>query len=345
MSDRLIVAGPCSAESREQVLLSARALKASGHVSLFRAGVWKPRTRPGSFCGVGGRALSWLVEARRETGLPVATEVATPSHVRQALRADLDALWIGARTSADPFAVQALADVIGRLSPGTPVFVKNPVVPDLALWIGAIERLQAAGVRKIYAVHRGFGICDASPYRNAPLWQIPLELKRRYPDIPLLHDPSHTAGNVALVAPLAQQAMDMLFDGLMIEVHPNPAVALSDASQQLTPEQFKQMMDALVVRRAEAPDTRLQALRTQVDELDAELLSVLARRMDICEQIGLYKRDAEMPVVQPDRYSHLLTALKERGVSLGLNPDFLERILAAVHAESVRRQLKIIAEK
>lgn len=342
---RALVAGPCSAESREQVMECARALKDAGMQCVLRAGVWKPRTSPSSFAGVGGRALRWLVDARRQTGLKVATEVATPSHVRQALRAGIDVLWIGARTSADPFAVQALAETIGREAPGVPVLVKNPVVPDLGLWIGALERLYKQGVQRLGAVHRGFGVYGSAPYRNAPLWHIPMELHRRFPRLPVLHDPSHTAGKSTLVPSLSQQAMDMGFNGLMIEMHPAPPTALSDAGQQLTPAELREMVSALVIREGKAPDARLQELRAQIDELDAELLSVLERRMGVCEQIGRYKRDAQMPVVQPDRFGRLLTSLMERGTEHGLEPAFLERVLTAIHAESVRRQLAIVDGK
>lgn len=339
---RVLIAGPCSAESREQVLESARGIAASCPGAVYRAGVWKPRTSPGSFEGKGREALDWLAEARELTGMPLATEVASPDHVEAALAAGIDILWIGARTTANPFAVQALAEAIGRLCPGKTVFVKNPVSPDLELWIGALARLAGQGVTSLGAIHRGFSVYQSHPYRNAPIWQIPLELHRRLPDLPIIHDPSHTGGRREHVATLSQQALDMGFDGLMIETHPSPESALSDGGQQLTPDALSQLWHSLKVRDTARRDATLDELRWQIDELDGELLSVLSRRMAVSRKIGEYKRAHDMPVVQPERYNRLLTSLLRRGCELGLDEEFLTRLLETVHAESVRCQLNLI---
>lgn len=343
--NRVLIAGPCSAESPEQVLQCAVKMQSAGLTPVFRAGVWKPRTSPGSFEGVGAEALEWLVAVRSATGMPVATEVATPSHVSDAVQAGIDILWIGARTSANPFAMQALAEAIGRECPEKTVLVKNPVSPDLELWIGAIKRLLHRGVRHIGAIHRGFSVYKSSPFRNAPIWQIPLELHRRMPSLMLLHDPSHTGGQREHIAPLSQQALDMGFSGLMIECHPSPANALSDGGQQLTPDALNDLIASLKMRESYAPAAELDSLRCQIDELDSELLSVLSRRMEVSRLIGEYKREADMPVVQQGRYSRLLTDLLTRGCKLGLDRAFLSEILETIHAESVRRQIEIINKK
>lgn len=340
--DRILFAGPCSAESRGQVLEAAKdiALKCPGAV--FRAGVWKPRTSPESFEGIGSPALEWLAEARERYRLSVATEVATPEHVRLANDAGIDILWVGARTSANPFATQALADAIGRICPEKPVFVKNPISPDLGLWIGALARLSGQGVRYLGAIHRGFSVYKTNPYRNSPIWQIPLELHRRMPELPILHDPSHTGGQREHIVTLSQQAMDMGFAGLMIEAHPNPEKALSDGGQQITPQELATLYNALKIRAGSGEGETLEQLRCQIDEIDNELLSILARRMDVSRKIGEYKRQEDMPVVQPERYNRLLTALLERGCRLGLDETFLTRLLETVHAESVRCQLDLL---
>lgn len=342
---RVLIAGPCSAESREQVLECASEIARAGTAGVFRAGIWKPRTSPGSFEGIGTGALEWLAEVRSRFGMPVATEVADPSHVMDAVSAGVDILWIGARTSANPFAMQALAEAIGRLCPDKPVLVKNPISPDLELWAGAFKRLLREGVCHLGAVHRGFSVYRSTPFRNAPIWQIPLELHRRFPSLMLLHDPSHTGGKREHIAPLSQHALDMGFSGLMVECHPKPEQALSDGGQQLTPEAFSSMLASLKIREGDAPDAELDSLRCQIDELDNELLSVLARRMEVSRRIGEYKKEADMPVVQQDRYSRLLTDLLKRGCSLGLDGNFLAEILETIHAESVRRQIEIVNNK
>ena len=313
-----------------------------GCAGALRAGVWKPRTRPGSFEGYGARALPWLKEAAALTGMPAGTEVATPEHVKLALDAGMDFLWIGARTAANPFAMQQLADALGQLAPDITVLVKNPLNPDLELWIDALQRLLMAGVRRLGAIHRGFSVYDSAPYRNAPLWQIPLQLHRRYPNLPLLHDPSHTGGSRELIAPLCQTALDLGFNGLMIECHPVPETAMSDGGQQITPAGLARLIGSLRVRTGNPSDHKINELRLQIDELDAELLSLLARRMELTDAVGEIKRKAEMPVLQPDRYRRLLSTLLERGESAGLDASFLSRLLETIHEESVRRQLIII---
>ncbi len=333
----IVIAGPCSAETREQVLITAHALAASG-VKIFRAGVWKPRTHPGGFEGVGEQALDWLAQVKRETGMAIAVEVATPSHVRQALKGSVDILWIGARTSANPFAMQELADALQGVD--IPVMIKNPVSPDLDLWIGAIQRIYNAGIRRIAAIHRGFTSFDKTQYRNQPLWSIPIELHRRYPQIPLLCDPSHIGGARGLVAPLSQQALDMNFDGLIIECHCNPLSAWSDAAQQVTPVALKEILSSLVV--SSTPDTTqtLAELRSSIDHLDDKLLELLHERMSVCEEIGHYKRARGIQVLQPTRYDAILERRLKQAHELGLSPDFVKQILQIIHEESVSLQIR-----
>jgi chorismate mutase len=333
----LLIAGPCSAETEEQLLTTARALATAG-VGIFRAGVWKPRTKPGGFEGVGARGLAWLARVKAQTGMRTATEVATASHVRAALRAGIDLLWIGARTSANPFAVQEIADALAGTD--TPVLVKNPLSPDLELWIGAIERLRNAGLRRIAAVHRGFTTCEATLYRNAPQWSVPIELHRRMPELPLLCDPSHIGGQRELVAPLCQQAMDLGFDGLMIEAHCRPAEAWSDSAQQLTPEALDGVLRGLTIRDRNPENEQLAQLRAEIDRADDELLALLARRMEIARRIGRFKRLHAMPVLQPARYDELLARRASEAVRLRMDPAFIRTLLRAVHGESVRQQLE-----
>ncbi|MDE5786316.1 MAG: bifunctional 3-deoxy-7-phosphoheptulonate synthase/chorismate mutase type II [Duncaniella sp.] len=336
----LIIAGPCSAESERQVLDTAISLRRDTKVQIFRAGVWKPRTKPGGFEGMGETALDWLDRVKRETGLPVATEVAVPRHVEATAAHGIDLLWIGARTSADPFAMQELAEAIGRLCPDTPVLVKNPVVADIELWIGAIERLRGAGVRNIGAIHRGFRSLGHDVYRNHPHWSVPLELHRRLPDIPLISDPSHIGGRRDLIAPLAQKAMDMGFDGLIIETHPDPEVALSDKEQQVTPAELARILGNLNYRSVrECHDEPLRQFRMQIDQLDAELLEILARRMAVSKEIGKYKRQQNIPVVQTGRYENVLLSRISSGADMGMSGEFIERLFASIHEESIQNQL------
>lgn len=340
----VLIAGPCSAETREQTLDTATALAAGG-VRIFRAGVWKPRTRPGGFEGVGGPALGWLAEVRGRTGMHVITEVATSAHVRAAVEAGVDGIWIGARTAANPFAVQELADAVATLPrerlDALAVLVKNPVSPDLELWIGALQRLYRAGVRRLGAVHRGFSYYAPGPadYRNAPYWRIPIELRRRMPSLPLFFDPSHTGGRREYIAPLSRQAMDMGFGGLIVEVHRNPDAALSDAAQQLTPDAFFRAVASLR-KSTEAPsEAALTLLRDEIDDLDAELLAILRRRMEVSCRIGALKREQGLSVFQPRRYAALIDQRSARAEAIGLSPDFAKGIFSAIHEESVRLQI------
>lgn len=339
----LVIAGPCSAESEEQVLAVAHALR-DGGIGILRAGVWKPRTKPGGFEGMGSKALAWLMEAKRETGLRIATEVATGQHVKEAVEAGVDVLWIGARTSANPFAVQEIADALARYPrerrDGLTVMVKNPVNPDLELWIGAIERIRGAGIGRLVAIHRGFSSYGRHIYRNPPKWRIPIELRRRMPDLTIICDPSHIGGKRELVATISQQALDMGFDGLMIECHPEPESALSDSAQQLTPPALLAMLGGLR-GRSETPGTEpLEEMRGRIDSIDDELLDLLAKRMRVSKEIGRYKEEHGMPVLQKDRYNSLMQQRVEMATELGLDESFVRNILAAIHEESVRQQLK-----
>lgn len=341
MSRPVIMAGPCSVESRRQIVDVAESLRDVGGVSVLRAGIWKPRTRPGSFEGIGEQGLPWLREASEISGLPVAVEVATPAHVRAAIDAGVDMLWIGARTSVNPFAVQEIADTIASVKPDVPVLVKNPVNPDLELWIGALQRLLQAGVTHLGAIHRGFSSYNSAPYRNPPFWQIPLELHRRMPGLPIVHDPSHTGGSRALIAPLSQQALDLGFNGLMIETHPDPENALSDGGQQITPEELRTLLRSLVVKKENEPSSELDLLRSGIDECDSRLIEALARRMRLSKEIGEYKHAHGIKVIQPSRYHRLLSSLLENATSQGLDADFTRRLLELIHEESVRLQLDI----
>ena len=334
-----IIAGPCSAESEQQLLTTAEALAAFG-VSVFRAGLWKPRTRPGTFGGVGSDGLAWMKEVKRRTHMRVATEVACPEHVEQALRAGIDILWIGARTTANPFAVQEIADALRGYD--IPVMVKNPVNPDIDLWIGAMQRLNLAGIRRIAAVHRGFSLYSRSTYRNDPQWHIPIELRRRYPSLPIFCDPSHIGGRRALIQSLAQQALDLRFDGLMVECHISPETAKSDAAQQITPDELDGILSRLTLRSdAPAGDEMLHDLRRQIDALDTALLELLSKRMEISKEIGIYKKQHNMPVLQTERYNEIIARLVSRCADAGLDPDFIKKIFEIIHAHSVDNQLKL----
>ncbi len=340
----LLIAGPCSAETEEQVLSTARAL-ASGGVKIFRAGVWKPRTLPGTFEGVGAPALQWLARVKRDTGMLTATEVATAAHVEQALEAGIDYLWLGARTVANPFAVQEIADAIAASGKYPAVLVKNPVSPDIDLWIGALQRLYRAGIRRLGAIHRGFtGYGSVGPYRNSPHWSIPYELRRRLPGLPLICDPSHIAGRRDLVGEIARRAVGSGFDGLIIECHCSPDQALSDAAQQLTPASLLEMLATLKLSQKMAPDGSLEEMRQQLDVIDAEITDLLAQRMDLAAKIGLYKKDRGMTAVQPLRYTEMFDRRVADGSAKGLGEDFLRALWSAVHAESVRRQLDEMKE-
>ena len=336
----IIIAGPCSAETEQQTIDTAQALSAMG-VKVFRAGVWKPRTVPGHFEGVGDEALEWLQAVKRETGMLVATEVATVEHVKAAIEAGIDILWLGARTSANPFATQAIADQLHGHD-DVAVLVKNPVNPDLDLWLGALQRIRGAGITRLAAVHRGFSSAGTLIYRNDPQWHIPFELRRRVPGMTILCDPSHLGGRQEHVEPLSQIAMDTGFDGLMIECHCNPDQALSDSIQQITPAQLNSMMQRLVVRSGLPVDDELALLRQQIDDCDHELLAVLARRMSVSREIGQFKKAHNLRVVQPSRYHNVMRARLAEGVTLGLHEDFTRQLMQAIHEESVRQQLDLL---
>ena len=334
-----VIAGPCSAETEEQVITTARQLAGRG-CHIFRAGVWKPRTKPGGFEGNGEAALPWLQRVKEETHMMVATEVATPEHVELALKYGVDVFWIGARTSANPFAMQAIADSMKGID--VPVLVKNPVNPDLELWIGAMERLNQAGVKRIAAIHRGFSSYDKKIYRNLPMWQIPIELRRRVPELPLFCDPSHIGGKRELVAPLCQQAMDLGMNGLIVECHCDPDKAWSDAKQQVTPDILAYILSLLVLRDEKVTTEGISLMRKQIDELDNQLMELLAKRMKVCREIGEYKKEHNMTVLQTSRYNEILNKRGAQGSLWGMAPDFIKTVFEAVHEESVRQQMDII---
>ncbi len=335
----LVIAGPCSAETEEQVMETARQLSNNG-IKIFRAGVWKPRTKPGGFEGKGLEALPWLQRVKAETGMLLATEVATPEHVEAALKAGVDILWIGARTTANPFSVQAIADALEGVD--VPVLVKNPVNPDIELWTGALLRINNAGIRRLGAIHRGFSSADSKLYRNPPMWHLPIELKRRFPNLPIITDPSHMGGRRDMIAPLSQQAMDLGMDGLMIESHCDPDNAWSDAKQQVLPEVLDFILDRLVVRDSVEVTESISQLRKQIDDLDNHLMDVLTRRMRISREIAEYKKLHNMTVVQTTRYSEILDKRGAQGALCGMNPDFVRAVYEAIHSESVRQQIEIM---
>jgi chorismate mutase len=332
----LIIAGPCSAETEEQILNTAKQLFSKG-IKIFRAGIWKPRTKPGGFEGVGTEGLKWLKRVKQEFGMHVATEVATRDHVFEALKTGIDILWIGARTSANPFAMQEIADALKGVD--IPIFIKNPVNPDLELWIGAIERIYGAGLHRIGLIHRGFSSYDKNMYRNMPLWHIPIELRRRYPNLPILCDPSHIGGKRELIAPLSQQAMDLNYDGLIIESHCNPDKALSDAAQQITPDVLDFIVNMLIIRDEKQSTENISELRRQIDDIDEGLLELLAKRMRVSHEIGIYKKEHNMPILQTPRFDEILDKRSRAGATMDLNSEFVKKILSAIHEESVRLQM------
>ncbi len=338
----IVIAGPCSAESEEQVLKTAKSLASKG-IKIFRAGIWKPRTKPGGFEGIGVIGLPWLKKVKEETGMYVTTEVANKDHVFEALKAGVDILWIGARTTVNPFAVQEIADALKGVD--IPVLVKNPVNPDLELWIGAFQRLYDAGIRRLGAIHRGFSSYDKKIYRNLPLWPIPIELRQRMPNLPIFCDPSHIGGKRELIAPLCQQAMDLSLDGLMVESHCNPDAAWSDAAQQITPDVLDYVLNLLVIRESTQTTENLSALRRQIDSIDEQILELLAKRMRVSREIGVYKKEHNMPILQSLRYSEILENRTDMGQQMELNADFIKKILSFVHEESVRQQMIIMNEE
>ena len=335
----LIIAGPCSAETEEQVMTTAKQLAEKG-IKLFRAGIWKPRTKPGGFEGVGVDGLPWLKEVKKETGMYVSTEVATAKHVYEALKAGMDFLWVGARTTANPFAVQEIADALKGVD--IPVLVKNPVNPDLELWIGALERINSAGIKRLAVIHRGFSSYDKKIYRNLPQWHIPIELCRRIPNLPTICDPSHIGGKRELIAPLSQQAMDLGFNGLIIESHCNPDCAWSDASQQVTPDVLDYILNLLVIRKETQTTESLSQLRKQIDECDNNIIQELSKRMRIAREIGTFKKEHDMTILQTGRYNEILEKRGSQGSLCGMDAEFIKRVFEAIHEESVRQQMEII---
>lgn len=341
-----VIAGPCSAETESQVMDTAIELAKIPQVRVFRSGIWKPRTRPGDFEGVGKRGLKWLQKVKQETGLLLTVEVANPAHVREALDHDIDILWIGARTVVNPFSIQEIGEAIGKAD--VPVMVKNPLNPDLKTWLGAIERLNQMGIKKLVAVHRGFSFFNRSPYRNAPMWEIPIELKRLCPEIPILVDPSHICGNNELILPTIQKALDLEMNGLMIETHIDPSKALTDKNQQITPFQLNEMLGKLILRRESGGfefEQKLEELRSEIDKLDEELIDILARRMSVVEEIGKYKQANKITILQLKRWNYLIHDRIETGVRMGLSREFILKLLESVHEEGIQRQIDVMNRK
>ena len=340
----LIISGPCSAETEEQMVQTAVLLAKTGKVDMLRAGIWKPRTRPGSFEGVGVKGLPWLAQAKKITGLPTAVEVATAKQVEDALSFDVDLLWLGARTTVNPFSVQELADALRGVD--VPVFIKNPINPDLELWTGALERVAKAGIKKIGLIHRGFSSYGNTEYRNAPMWHLAIEMKRRYPEVMIINDPSHICGNRTLLHDVAQKAIDLDFDGLMIESHINPDEAWSDAKQQVTPDKLVELLNSIKWRH-ETTDEKafvvaLEKLREQINHLDDELMQLLGQRMKIADKIGAYKRDNSITILQTNRWNEILERAFKKGEALGLTQEFITKYFDAVHMESINHQNRIM---
>lgn len=339
----LIIAGPCSAETEEQMMLTAMELKKGGKTDILRAGIWKPRTRPNSFEGVGEEALPWLVNAGREMGMKTTTEVANAKHVELALNAGVDILWIGARTTVNPFAVQEIADALAGVD--VPVMIKNPVNPDVQLWIGAFERLYNVGVKDLLAVHRGFSQYKHAKYRNVPSWEIPISFKEHLPEIPMICDPSHITGNRNLLAEVSQKALDLNFDGLMIETHPDPDNAWSDAAQQLTPLNLKLMLEGLVLRSQDVSNdvaTQIADIRSKVAELDDRLFEILSVRMELSEEVGRLKRENNITILQQEHWTRTINLRLSKSDEYKLSQRFVRELMDAIHQESIRRQTNIM---
>ncbi|MBX2946474.1 MAG: bifunctional 3-deoxy-7-phosphoheptulonate synthase/chorismate mutase type II [Cyclobacteriaceae bacterium] len=340
----LIISGPCSAETEQQVITTAKQLAATGNVHVLRAGIWKPRTRPGQFEGMGLEGLNWLIQAKKETGLPVATEVANAAHVEACLKLGVDILWVGARSTVNPFSVQEIADALKGVD--VPVLVKNPVNPDLELWIGALERLNKAGITKLAAIHRGFSSFEKGPFRNAPMWDLAIELKTRIPELDILCDPSHICGTRELIPFIAQKALDLDMAGLMIESHINPDAAWSDAKQQVTPAVLTKIVSGLVVRTPSPDDKKvkdaLSVFREQIDQLDDEIMQKFAARMKISEKIGQFKKENQVTILQVNRWEEIIHTRVALGLAMGLSEEFSREMLKLVHQESIQVQTKIM---
>ncbi len=343
----LIIAGPCSAETEEQVIRSATELARSGQVDMLRAGIWKPRTRPGSFEGVGEKGLAWLQQARAITGLPLAIEIANSKQVELALKANIDVLWIGARTTVNPFSVQDVADALQGVD--VPVFIKNPLNADIELWTGAVERVAKAGIRQIGLIHRGFASYGNTEYRNAPMWHLAIEMKRRHEELPFINDPSHICGRRDTLLAVAQKAIDLDYDGLMIESHPRPDEAWSDAAQQITADQLSSLLEAIVWRKEDTSSPAfheaLEKLRNHIDGLDDEIIQLLGQRMKLAEQIADYKMDHDITILQTARWNWILARMNLEGSKLGLNDEFIKQYLDAVHMESIAHQTRVFERR
>jgi len=343
----LIISGPCSAETEQQVMETAARLVATKKVDIFRAGIWKPRTRPNSFEGVGSEGLKWLKQVKQEFGLPVATEVANQKHVHEALKFGVDMLWIGARTSVNPFTMQEIADVLQGVD--VMVMVKNPINPELELWIGAIERIYKAGITKLGAIHRGFSSYEKTAFRNPPKWQIAIDLRQRIPELPLICDPSHIGGNRAYLYDISQEAMDLNYDGLMIESHIDPDNAWSDKKQQITPETLAELLDQLILRNVNSEDAEYKSsideLRSQIDMFDDQLLDLLEQRMQIAESIGRFKKTHNITILQSTRWQEIVNKAIRKSYNKGLSPEFISVILKAIHQESIDHQMKVMNDE
>jgi chorismate mutase len=341
-----IIAGPCSAESEEQVLETARQLALIPQVRIFRAGIWKPRTRPGAFEGVGNTGLKWLKRVKDETGLLTTTEVANPKHVEAAVKHGVDILWIGARTVVNPFSVQEIGEALRGID--IPVMIKNPLNPDLKTWIGALERMSGAGVKRLVAIHRGFSFFQNTPYRNAPMWEIPIELKRLCPELPVIVDPSHICGETTMLLATSQKALDLEMNGLMIECHIRPEEALTDKGQQLTPAELETMISQLVLREANGGvefENTLEKLRSEIDKIDQELIDIMSRRMQVVEEIGKYKKSNKITILQLKRWNQVIRERVKSGEQQGLSREFVLKLLEAVHEESIQRQIDVMNRK
>ncbi len=340
----LIISGPCSAETEEQVLATAQGLAATNKVDVLRAGIWKPRTKPGMFEGVGAKGLPWLQQAKKLTGLPTTVEVATGKQVQDALTFDVDILWIGARTTVNPFSVQELADALRGVD--IPVMIKNPINPDLELWAGAVERVARAGVKQIGLIHRGFSSYGNTEYRNAPMWHLAIEMKLKYPEMLFINDPSHICGRRDILLDTMQKAIDLDYDGLMIESHIDPDNAWSDARQQVTPGVLKEMLDTIIWRKedinSEEFHAALEKLRQQINQLDDELMQILSQRMRIAEQIGKYKKENNITILQTNRWNEIIERATQKGDKIGLSKEFITKYFDAVHMESINHQKKIM---
>jgi chorismate mutase len=340
----LIISGPCSAETEEQVLATAQRLAATGKVDMLRAGIWKPRTKPGMFEGIGAKGLPWLQQAKKITGLPTTVEVATGKQVEDALNFEVDVLWVGARTTVNPFSVQEIADALRGVD--VPVMIKNPINPDLELWAGAVERIARAGIKQIGLIHRGFSSYGNTEYRNAPMWHLAIDMKLKHPNMPMINDPSHICGRRDILLEVMQRAIDLDYDGLMIESHIDPDKAWSDAKQQVTPEQLKEMLDKIIWRKEDVNSDEyhaaLEKLRQQINHLDDELMQILGQRMKIAENIGNYKRENNITILQTGRWNEILEKAFAKGDKLGLSKEFIMKYFDAVHMESINHQKKVM---